>query len=109
MRHHQVDRIFRVVADPTRRNIVERLHERELTVLELCAPYPITQPSLSKHLAVLKRSGLITARRSGRHRYYQLDPEPLGHVAAWAAQFRDVRDPSGHVWRLTQKNNRKEK
>jgi DNA-binding transcriptional ArsR family regulator len=108
MRRHRQDRIFRAVADSTRRGILERLRERELTVLELCEPYRMTQPSLSKHLAVLRRSGLIAARRSGRHRYYRLDPEPLEQIAAWAAQFRDVRDPSGHVWRLTQIDKRKE-
>ena len=108
MRRHRQDRIFRAVADSTRRSILERLHQRELTVLELCEPFRITQPSLSKHLAVLRRSGLIAARRSGRHRYYRLAPEPLEQIAAWTAQFRDVRDPSGHVWRLTQTNQRKD-
>jgi len=106
-RQHQ-DRIFRAVADPTRRSILERLHRREHTVLELCEPFRISQPSLSKHLAVLRHSGLIAARRSGRHRYYRLDPKPLEQIAAWAAQFRDVRDPSGHVWRFAQIKNRKD-
>jgi len=108
MRRGQQNRVFRAVADPTRRSILELLRQREHTVLQLCEPFRITQPSLSKHLAVLRRSGLIAARRSGRHRYYRLAPEPLEQVAAWAAQFRDVRDPSGHVWRLTQMNNRKD-
>jgi DNA-binding transcriptional ArsR family regulator len=100
MQRQQRDRIFRAVADPTRRSILERLHRREHTVLELCEPFRISQPSLSKHLAVLRHSGLIAARRSGRHRYYRVDPKPLEQIAAWAAQFRDVRDPSGHVWRF---------
>ena len=108
MRHDRHDGIFRAVADPTRRSILERLQKRELTVIELGEPYRITQPSLSKHLAVLRRSGLIAARRSGRHRYYRLDPKPLERVAEWAAQFRDVRDVSGHVWRLTQIHQRKD-
>jgi DNA-binding transcriptional ArsR family regulator len=108
MRRQQQDRIFRAVADPTRRNILERLHLSELTVSDLCEPFRITQPSLSKHLAVLRRSGLIRARRSGRHRYYRLNPEPIEQIAAWAVKFRDVRDPSGHVWRLTQINQRRE-
>ena len=108
MRRTGQDRVFRAVADPTRRGILERLHQAELTVTEICEPLHITQPSLSKHLAVLKRSGLITARRSGRHRYYRLHPEPLEQIAAWAAQFRDVRDPSGHIWRLTSINQRKD-
>jgi DNA-binding transcriptional ArsR family regulator len=108
MRHQRQDRIFRAVADPTRRNILERLQQRELSVRELCEPYRMTQPSLSKHLAVLRRSGLIAARRSGRKRYYRLAPEPLEQVASWALQFRDVRDPSGHVWRLAQIDKGKE-
>jgi DNA-binding transcriptional ArsR family regulator len=108
MRHVDQDRVFRAVADPTRRNILERLRKAELTVTQLCEPFQMTQPSLSKHLAVLKRGGLITARRSGRHRYYRLEPEPIEQIAVWAAQFRDVTDPSGHIWRLTQINKRKE-
>src|SRR2546429_10031515 len=108
MRHDRHDGIFRALPAPTRRSILERLQQRELTVLELCEPFRITQPSLSKHLAVLRRSGLIVARRSGRHRYYRLDPKPLEQIAAWAAQFRDVRDRSGHVWRLSQINQRKD-
>lgn len=108
MQRRRQDWIFRAVADPTRRSILERLHQRELTVLELWEPFRISQPSLSKHLAVLRGSGLIAVRRSGRHRYYRLNPEPLEQIAAWAAQFRDVRDPSGHVWRLGQINQRKD-
>ncbi len=61
-----------------------------------------------KHLSVMRRNGLIIARRSGRHRYYRLDPKPLEQIAAWAAQFRDVRDRSGHIWRLSQINQRKD-
>ena len=108
MRRSRQDQIFRAVADATRRNILELLLKRELTVQELCEPFRMTQPSLSKHLAVLRRSGLIAARRSGRHRYYRLEAEPIEQIAVWAAQFRDVRDPSGHVWRMTQINKRKE-
>jgi len=81
VRRNRQDRVFRAVADATRRSILERLHQRELTVLELCEPFRISQPSLSKHLAVLRRSGLIAARRSGRHRYYRLAPEPLEQIA----------------------------
>ena len=108
MRRTGQNRVFRAVADPTRRNILERLHQAELTVTELGEPFRMTQPSLSKHLAVLRRSGLIAVRRSGRHHYYRLHPKPLEQIAAWAAQFRDVRDPSGHVWRLTQFDKRKD-
>ena len=108
MQRPKQDRIFRAVADPTRRSILERLRLGELTVSDLCEPFRMKQPSLSKHLAVLRRSRLIVGRRSGRHRYYRLDPEPLEQIAAWAAKFRDVRDPCGHVWRLTQINQRKD-
>jgi len=108
MRSSRRSQVFRAVADPTRRNILERLQQREFTVLELCEPFRISQPSLSKHLAILRRSGLIAARRSGRHRYYRLTPDPLAQVAAWATQFRVLKDPSGHLWRLTQTDQRKD-
>jgi DNA-binding transcriptional ArsR family regulator len=108
MQHASVDRVFRAVSDPTRRTILERLHHSELTVTQLRTPFKMTQPSLSRHLSILRRSGLIAARRQGRHRYYRLQTQPLEALATWASQFRDVRDPSGHVWRLTQIHNRKE-
>jgi DNA-binding transcriptional ArsR family regulator len=106
MQNDRHDWIFRAVADSTRRSILERLQLRELTVLELCEPFRMTQPSLSKHLAVLRRSGLIVARRSGRHRYYRLRSKPLERVATWAAQVRDVSDPSGHVWHTVASSDR---
>jgi DNA-binding transcriptional ArsR family regulator len=108
MQHASVNRVFRAVSDPTRRTILERLHHSELTVTQLRTPFKMTQPSLSRHLSILRRSGLIAARREGRHRYYRLQAQPLEALATWASQFRDVRDPSGHVWRLTQIHNRKE-
>jgi DNA-binding transcriptional ArsR family regulator len=108
MQQASASRVFRAVADPTRRTILERLHRSELTVTQLRAPLKMTQPSLSRHLSILRRSGLIAARRQGRHRYYRLQAQPLEAVATWAAQFRDVRDPSGHVWRFTQIHHRKE-
>jgi DNA-binding transcriptional ArsR family regulator len=108
MQDATANRVFRAVSDPTRRTILERLHRSELTVTQLGTPLKMSQPSLSRHLSILRRSGLIAARRQGRHRYYRLQAQPLEAIATWAAKFRDVSDPSGHVWRLTQIHHRKE-
>ena len=95
MRRHPQDRIFRAVADSTRRKILERLHQRELTVLELCEPFRITQPSLSKHLAVLRKVGLVAVHKAGQRRLYRLKPRELKPVHDWIQNFE--RFWTGHL------------
>jgi DNA-binding transcriptional ArsR family regulator len=78
------DAVFGALADPTRRAIVRRLADGEATVLELAAPFPISQPAISRHLKVLAQAGLITRGRDGQRRPCRLRPEPLIEIAAWA-------------------------
>jgi DNA-binding transcriptional ArsR family regulator len=88
--------VFRAVADPTRRRVLELLRDGDRSVRELAAPFHVTQPAISQHLRVLREAGLVRSRRVGRRRVYRLNRAPLGRLQAWASRF--VVDPFGHVW-----------
>lgn len=80
--------VFHAIADPTRRSILESLAGgQERPALSLLAGARVTQSSLSQHLAVLRRAGLVAMRKAGRSRLYRISPEPLAEVADWVAIF----------------------
>jgi len=80
---------FAALADPTRRAILARLAEGEATVNELAAPHEMTLPSVSRHLKVLERAGLVVKGRSAQWRPCRLDPAPLVQADEWIAPYRD--------------------
>jgi DNA-binding transcriptional ArsR family regulator len=80
--------VFRVIADPTRRAILDRLRAGPAPVNELAADFAQTRPAISKHLRVLKQSRLVTEQRVGRERLYTLRPAPLQKAAAWLEGYR---------------------
>ena len=69
--------VFRALADPTRRQILADLRDGELTAGEIAARFPISGPSISRHLTVLKGAGLVTERREANRIYYTLVEERL--------------------------------
>jgi DNA-binding transcriptional ArsR family regulator len=79
---------FAALADPTRRAILLRLAEGDATVKQLAEPFALRLPTVSKHLKVLQRAGLVTQTRKAQWRPCHLDAAPLRTVAAWAEQFR---------------------
>ena len=79
---------FAALADPTRRAILSRLAESEATVNELAAPHAISLPSVSRHLKVLERAGLVAKSRSAQWRLCRLDTRPLVAADAWIAPYR---------------------
>jgi DNA-binding transcriptional ArsR family regulator len=86
----RADDLFRVLADPTRRRILDLLAERgTLTCGQLAAEFPaLVASGVSKHLMGLRAAGLVTARRQGRHRLYRLKPEVLADaLAPWLAKY----------------------
>ncbi len=83
------DAAFLALADPTRRAIVERLAKGEATVSQLAAPFDMALPSVSKHLRVLERAGLMTQERVGRTRVCRLNRAPLDELAAWLGRYTD--------------------
>ena len=80
--------IFSALSDPTRRAILARLATGEMSVSELAEPFSITAPSLSKHLKVLERAGLVTRRRDAQKRPCRLATAPLRQVDKWMEQYR---------------------
>jgi len=91
--------IFDVVADGTRREILQVLLDRsangsdsdgDMSVSEIVNALEISQPTVSKHLKVLREAGLVTVRDQGQHRYYRLDPDPLEHLEDWLIPFLSV-------------------
>ncbi len=79
---------FSALADPTRRQILARLANGELSVTQLAEPFKMTMPGVSKHLKVLERAGLIVRGREAQWRPAKLQAEPLKEVADWVEQYR---------------------
>ncbi len=84
----QLSLTFAALADPTRRAIVLRLADGEATVNELAAPFDLQLPTVSKHLKVLQRAGLVTQSRKAQWRPCRLEATRLKEVAEWAERFR---------------------
>jgi DNA-binding transcriptional ArsR family regulator len=79
---------FELVAQPTRRRILDLLRERERSVGELVKLLGLSQPGVSKHLRVLRDSGLVHVRRDGQRRFYGLEPKPLVELDEWLEPYR---------------------
>ena len=85
---HSADAAFHVLADPTRRAMLDLLRDGSLPAGAIARLFPISRPAVSKHLRVLRQARLVQERRSGRHRFYHLNPEPLKAVDRWLKQYR---------------------
>ena len=92
MRHRSVtysrDSAFNALADPTRRAVLDLLRAGTRPAGEIARAFPISRPAISKHLKILRRAHLVDEHREGRHRFYQLNPEPLKTVDQWLDEYR---------------------
>src|SRR5690554_5755381 len=79
---------FTVVAEPTRRQILDLLREKEKSVGDLVAELGMSQPAVSKHLRILREAGLVEVRPRAQVRLYRLRPEPLAEIDAWLSPYR---------------------
>ena len=79
---------FEALADPTRRRIVELLAGREHDAGELAAQFPVSRPAVSRHLRVLRESGLVRVRGEAQRRVYALEPAALDEIGAWIERTR---------------------
>ncbi len=83
-----LDAAFSAMADPTRRGILARLALGEATVMELAAPFDMTQPAISRHIKVLEGAGLIVRRAEGTKRQCSLSPSAISEVDEWLNLLR---------------------
>lgn len=88
----KLDNIFSALADPTRRAILARLAEGEVTIKELAKPHAMSLPAISKHIKVLERAGLLKREIDGRIHRCQLTGKPLGAAADWIGHYRKFWD-----------------
>lgn|SRR5262249_11731250 len=86
--------VFGALADPTRRAILTRLIEGDANVAELCVPFTMSQPAISRHLKVLEQAGLISRRRLATARLSHLEAQPLREATAWLARYQQYWDES---------------
>lgn len=84
-----LDDVFATLSDPIRRAIVAELAHGPRSVSELGAPFAVSAPAISRHLAVLERTGLIVRWKEGRVRYCRLVVDPLVQAAAWIEQHKE--------------------
>lgn len=81
---------FTVLAEPTRRRILDRLRAAEGSVGELVEALAIAQPAVSKHLRVLRDAGLVSSRVAAQQRIYRLEPGPLRDLDRWLEPYRQL-------------------
>ena len=87
------DAVFKALADPSRRKLLDRLHYRNgQTLGELCAGLEMTRQAVAKHLGILKKANLVSWRREGRERLHFINPVPINEIAErWISQFEHPR------------------
>ena len=88
-----MDAVFKALADPTRRRLLDRLHARNgQTLSELCEHADMSRQAVTKHLAILEAANLVVAQKSGRERLHYLNPVPIGEIAErWIDKFERGR------------------
>ena len=77
------DRIFAALADPTRRQLFEKVAEQPQSVGALARQFPVSRPAVSQHLRILKDAGLVSDEARGTSRIYRIDPKGLGPMRRW--------------------------
>lgn len=83
----RLDRVFRALADPTRRQILTRVARADCTVAELARPFAISAPAVSRHLKILEDAGILQRERAGKYHRFRLNPRPLTDVRATLEQL----------------------
>ena len=90
----ELDAVFGALADPTRRAILARLTQGEAKVVDLTAPFAMSQPAISRHLKVLERAGLVRRTQRQTARLSHLQANPLREATQWLAGYREYWDES---------------
>ncbi|MEH6987702.1 ArsR/SmtB family transcription factor [Cytobacillus firmus] len=79
--------VFQAIADPTRREVLRLLAEKERPISEISAHFPISRTAISKHLHILSEAQLVKGEKAGRERIYHLQPQPLTELKQWLSFY----------------------
>jgi DNA-binding transcriptional ArsR family regulator len=79
--------VFQAIADPTRKEVLRLLAERELPISEITSHFPISRTAIANHLRILSEAKLVSGRKAGREKIYHLHPEPLMELKDWLAYY----------------------
>ncbi|MQR94387.1 metalloregulator ArsR/SmtB family transcription factor [Fictibacillus phosphorivorans] len=79
--------VFKAIADPTRREVLRLLSENERPISEIADHFEMSRTAVTKHLQILTEAELISGRKEGREKIYQLHPEPLTEVKQWLSYY----------------------
>lgn len=79
--------VFQAIADPTRREVLKLLSEKELPISEITSHFPMSRTAIAKHLHVLSEAALVSGQKVGREKIYRLCPEPLGELKQWLSYY----------------------
>ena len=85
---YSTEATFHALADPTRRAVLDLLRAGAQSAGQIADSFPVSRPAISKHLRQLRKARLVVEHRRGRHRFYQLNPEPLKAVDNWLDHYR---------------------
>jgi DNA-binding transcriptional ArsR family regulator len=88
----ELDLTFSALSDPTRRAIISRLAEGEMSIVELASPFDMSLPAVSKHIRVLEKAGLLTREKQGRVQYCRLNAAPMRAATNWLAFYQKFGD-----------------
>ena len=80
--------VFKALNDPTRREILQLLHEKDMTAGEIVEQFSMSGPSISHHLDLLKQAGLVNAEKDGQYIYYSLNTTVVDEIVKWLMQFK---------------------
>jgi DNA-binding transcriptional ArsR family regulator len=108
-RSANLDAVFSALSDPTRRAMLQRLSQGEVSVTELAKPFQISLPAVSKHLHVLESAGLLRREREGRFHILRLDPTPLISTVGWIEEYRPLWETQMNALSAYLEANAKEK
>jgi DNA-binding transcriptional ArsR family regulator len=97
--------VFQAIADPTRRELLSLLADREMPVTMISEHFPISRTAVSKHLHVLEEAGLVSGRKVGRETRYILSPEPLQELKSWLSYYERFWDKKLSVLKSFVENN----
>jgi DNA-binding transcriptional ArsR family regulator len=90
--------VFRALADPTRRAILDLLRKGAHPANDIAGAFPVSRPAVSKHLRLLREADLVIGRKKGRQQFYELNATPLSAVEDWLSQYRQMW--KGNLMRL---------